>query len=92
MKDPHNTVERLTNTLSVLVSDIGDGRARLKRVHTMLGSLGEDPFPLAEDKEKYRWIMEGISKAQTLESLDTELVLKAIWDLYWRMSSNQLYV
>lgn len=91
MKDPHNTVERLTNTLSVLVSDIGDGRARLKRVHATLGALGAASFPQEEDKARYLWIMDGIRQASSLESLDTELVLKAIWDLYWRMSSNQLY-
>ncbi|VVM52212.1 hypothetical protein PS663_00848 [Pseudomonas fluorescens] len=90
MKDPHNTVERLTKALEVMATS-GSAPHRLQVVLGELAPLQPSEFP----KEEARFLFERIISFDIARSgipLDEyEQLFQAVWDLYWQMSSNIQY-
>ena len=88
-KDPKNTVERLTNSLHFIAASVGTARERYQGAWSLLLPLSEDDFPEDEDKAR----IAKIHAAVPSDVPDSELGqrLADVWDLYWRMSSNQQY-
>jgi hypothetical protein len=88
-KDPHNTIERLTNSLEILATSEGSARVRYEGAWGLLVPLREEDFPLEEDRARFR----AVFAASPDKVPDSQLGarMKAIWELYWRMTSNELY-
>lgn len=88
-KDPKNTTERLTNSLHRIATSAGTARQRYEGAWSLLLPLSESDFPEAEDKARIAKIHAAIPS----EVPDSELGqrLADVWELYWRMSSNQQY-
>ncbi|MDH1009956.1 hypothetical protein N5J43_08210 [Pseudomonas nicosulfuronedens] len=90
MKDPHNTVERLTNALECLVTVLGDEERLVAACNALLPLQSAD-FPDPAAQELFERIV-------ALPSVDGPIPPKTVkegatwvWDLYWMMSANTRY-
>lgn len=90
MKDPHNTVERLTKALEAMAT----GGSAPHRAETVLGEL----FPLLPTEfpsEGARALFEKVISFDAIRSgislEDYEHFFQSVWDLYWHMSANRQY-
>lgn len=88
-KDPNNTVEPLTNSLLFIATSPGTARERYEGACKLLRNLFEDDFPEAEDKARIAKIHAALEDQVPDSELGQRLA--DVWDLYWRMSSNQQY-
>jgi len=90
VKDPHNTVERLTKALEAMAT----GGSAPHRAQIVLGEL----FPLLPNEfpsEEARALFEEIISFDVARSgiplKEYEQLFQSVWNLYWHMSANRQY-
>lgn len=88
-KDPKTTTERLTNSLRFIATSSGSARERYSGAWASLLPLLESDFPLIEDKAMIAKIHASVPDKVPDGELGDRL--NDIWELYWRMSSNEQY-
>ncbi|WP_447781012.1 hypothetical protein [Pseudomonas plecoglossicida] len=94
-KDPHGTVKRLTDAIEAACT-VAEKHMRMRAIHRELMPLLADEFPDEYSRELFESILEysGSYDPQlpSVVSLPKiEDCLKQLWELYWRMSSNNQY-
>jgi len=90
--DPHNTIERLTNALEVVATSAESPWERAKKTVLVLSPLQASEFP-----EPARSKFEDITgyfrtvNSEAIAEVDLAILFRAIWDLYWEMTTNKKY-
>lgn len=92
-KDPYNTIERLTNAIEVLVTHLGNAAERVELAIGYINKLVDRDFPENDAKKMFSEIVSYSNAAhlRTMSNKEIATVMKTIWSLYWKMTSNQLY-
>lgn len=90
MKDPHNTVERLTRALEAMATEV-DASRRAQDIYEALAPLNSDEFPDKDAKLLFDRIISSGGSASTFTQQEYEQLFANVWDLYWSMSSNRQY-
>lgn len=85
-KDPKRTIERLTQALCFLATSPAPARERYSGARQIILPLLKTDFPLTEDQERFAKIFEATPDTVPDTALGEHM--KAIWELYWRMSDN----
>ncbi|MCG7198700.1 hypothetical protein MD273_03070 [Marinobacter pelagius] len=86
VKDPANTIERLTTALETIAVSKRGARERAESAATTIMPLRREDFP-----SKARLLYDVIvDEANYTDELAAD-VLKAVWDLYWEMTDNKRY-
>lgn len=88
-KDPHNTVERLTNAITHLATSTGTAFRRYEDAWHLISKLKKSDFPLAEDQDRFAKIV--AASPDTIHADELGDRITEVWELYWRMSSNIQY-
>ena len=91
-KDPADTVKRITEALEVAATEV-QREHRFEGIYQALMALQPRDFP---DEQDGQLMVEICNSALTLSSGRNNSRLGAkclqqLWDLYWRMSSNNQY-
>ncbi|MBV7571747.1 hypothetical protein KW846_03445 [Pseudomonas sp. PDM32] len=90
MKDPHNTVERLTKALEAMAT----GGSAPHRVQIVLGELFPllpSEFPTEEARSLFETIVSFDTSRSAISLDEYEQFFQSVWDLYWLMSANRQY-
>ncbi|MCY7264346.1 hypothetical protein [Pseudomonas protegens] len=90
MKDPHNTVERLTKALESMATG-GSAPDRAQAVLSELFPLLPSEFPRPEAQTLFEAIISFDAVRSGISLDEYEKFFQSVWDLYWQMSSNREY-
>lgn len=90
MKDPHNTVERLTKALEAMATG-GSASQRSSSVHNELFPLLASEFPNENARSLFEKIMSFDVSRSAIPLEEYERLFQNVWDLYWLMSANSQY-
>jgi len=85
-KDPARTIERLTNALETIAIGAKSARERVQNAVITIMPLKRDEFPITA-QQFYDVIVDESNQTDK----QAAHVLKAIWNLYWEMTSNTRY-
>lgn len=91
MKDPHNTVQRLTLALEAIATGAGSAEERLVDACNALLPLLPDEFPDAEARQLFEEIISLPAVTGPIDQDDAKEGFSKIWRLYWLMSENTEY-
>lgn len=89
MKDPHKTVERLTNALESMATGANAER-RAQDIYMALCPLNPDEFPDIDARLLFSQIIASSGNGSGSQE-ECERLFANVWDLYWLMSSNSKY-
>ena len=90
MKDPQNTVERLTKALEAIAT----GGSAPHRAQAALGELLPllaSEFPKEDARSLFEKIMSFDTSRSAISLDEYEQFFQSVWDLYWQMSANSQY-
>ncbi|MGQ7814080.1 hypothetical protein ACUTAH_00095 [Metapseudomonas furukawaii] len=87
MKDPHNTVQRLSGALESLATGVGD-RERFESLLTWLMPLRPEDFPAEDARELFQKIHDRVGAPSGVGNDEMRECFSWVWSLYWMMSSN----
>ena len=90
MKDPHNTVERLTKALEAMATG-GSAPHRVQVVISELVPLQPSEFPIEETRSLFEKIISFDARRSAIPLDEYEQFFQSVWDLYWLMSANMQY-
>ncbi|QTH12514.1 hypothetical protein C4C32_18190 [Pseudomonas corrugata] len=90
MKDPHGTVERLTNALESMATKVG-ATSRAQDIYITLSPLVPNDFPNQAARDLFERIISSSSRSASHEQSEYEDLFSDVWKLYWLMSSNSPY-
>lgn len=90
MKDPHNTVERLTKALEAMAT-CGSAPHRVQIVLGELFPLLPSEFPKEEARSLFESIISFDAVRSGISLEEYEQFFQNVWDLYWLMSANSQY-
>lgn len=90
MKDPHNTVERLTQALESVATQVG-AHTRAHDIYIALCPLNPSDFPSSDDQDLFTRIISSSSNGAKQSQAQYEALFADVWALYWRMSSNRQF-
>ncbi|MGH8384926.1 MAG: hypothetical protein ACRESJ_05445 [Pseudomonas sp.] len=90
MKDPHNTVERLTKALEAMAT-CGSASHRSNLVLSELSPLLASEFPTEDARSLFEKIISFDTNRPSIALEEYEQLFQSAWDLYWLMSANQQY-
>ncbi|MFL1527888.1 hypothetical protein [Pseudomonas sp. O230] len=90
MKDPHNTVERLTKALEAMATG-GSASHRAHVVYAELFPLQASEFPNEDARSLFEKIISFDANRSAIALEEYEQLFQSAWDLYWLMSANRQY-
>jgi hypothetical protein len=90
VKDPHNTVERLTKALEAMAT-CGSAPHRVQVVLSELCPLLPSEFPKEEARSLFEKIISFDAARSGISLEDYEQFFQSVWNLYWQMSANSQY-
>ncbi|MBC3345393.1 hypothetical protein HU811_01935 [Pseudomonas sp. SWRI196] len=90
MKDPHNTVERLTKALEAMATG-GSASDRANAVLGELFALLASEFPSEDARSLFEKITSFDVNRSGIALNEYEQFFQSVWDLYWLMSANKQY-
>ena len=90
MKDPNNTVERLTKALEAIATG-GSASHRSIAVFSELFPLSASDFPNEDAQSLFEKILAFDTNRSAITLDEYEQLFQDVWDLYWLMSANRQY-
>ncbi|MCL8301984.1 MULTISPECIES: hypothetical protein [Pseudomonas] len=91
-KDPNGTVKRITDALELAATEV-EQKYRFQGIYEQLMPLTQADFPEMNDGNLFVDILDSAQSLSTGKKNPqmASRCLKRLWELYWRMSSNQQY-
>ena len=91
LKDPLNTIERITNALNVIATCEKSARERyIYALNTLRPLQRPGDFNRLEDFTLLNKIVDGYD-VNTMNDEQYKQAFNEIWELYWNMTTNTVY-